>query len=321
MSKNKKQLCDEPSLDIEADDKRPCQALYYYRIRFRAQGQEYTAQSRVSDLTNGEAVLVKTEQYLEPVTVISRAAVVAGPDMQRGFSYEIVCRATEDEKKKYDYLPILEKQAAGFCRKRIQAYSLPMQLVRAERFFNGSKVIFYFTAESRVDFRELVKDLVREFRTRVEMRQIGVRHETKMTGGIGACGRELCCASFLRKFESVSIKMAKTQDLPLNPAKISGVCNRLLCCLTYEFDNYKAIKREMPRVGHLLSYEGVVYRVVRIFALQGTVHAVSREKGELMMTEEQWRSAKPVTRQAPVKKKGKGKVSKKAPRRGKKNTS
>ena len=190
-----------------------------------------------------------------------------------------------------------------------------MHLVRAERFFNGSKIIFYFTAENRVDFRELVKDLVQEFRTRVEMRQIGVRHETKMTGGIGACGRELCCTSFLQKFDSVSIKMAKTQDLPLNPAKISGVCNRLLCCLTYEFDNYKTIKQEMPRVGRLLSYEGVVYRVVRIFALQGTVLGVSREKGELLMTEEQWREATPVSRPAP--KKGKAKVGKKTGQRKK----
>jgi cell fate regulator YaaT (PSP1 superfamily) len=181
------------------------------------------------------------------------------------------------------------------------------------------KVIFYFTAESRVDFRELVKDLVQEFRIRVEMRQIGVRHETKMTGGIGACGRELCCTSFLRKFESVSIKMAKTQDLPLNPAKISGVCNRLLCCLTYEFDNYKSIKREMPRVGRLLNHEGSVYRVVRIFALQGTVLAVSREKGELMMTEEQWRAAKPVARQAQTQGQGQGRKKGKG-RSGKKNS-
>ena len=192
-----------------------------------------------------------------------------------------------------------------------------MHLVRAERFFNGSKVIFYFTAENRVDFRELVKDLVQEFRTRVEMRQIGVRHETKMTGGIGACGRELCCTSFLHKFDSVSIKMAKTQDLPLNPAKISGVCNRLLCCLTYEYDTYRAIKREMPKVGRQLEYEGNVYRVVRVFALQGTVLAVSRENGELLMTEEQWQAATTVHRQG--QKKGKVKGGGKGATQGNKN--
>ncbi|MCI5217881.1 MAG: hypothetical protein D3914_01490, partial [Candidatus Electrothrix sp. LOE2] len=266
----------------------------------------YTALSTEPDLRRGDVVMVDTEQYPEPVTVISRTAGATEPDIKRGFSYKILRRANEEEQKKYECLPILEKQAASFCRECIQKHSLSMHLVRAERFFNGSKVIFYFTAENRVDFRELVKDLVQEFRTRVEMRQIGVRHETKMTGGIGACGRELCCTSFLHKFDSVSIKMAKTQDLPLNPAKISGVCNRLLCCLTYEFDTYKNIKREMPRVGHLLNYDGNVYRVVRIFALQGTVLAVSRENGELLMTEEQWRTATPVSRQVPKKEKVKG---------------
>ena len=281
----------------------------YYRVRFREQGQEYTALSTESDLCGGDVVLVDTENCPEPVTVICKAAGAPEPDIKRGFSYKVQRRANDDEKKKYECLPGLEKQAASFCRECIKKHSLSMHLVRAERFFNGSKVIFYFTAENRVDFRELVKDLVQEFRTRVEMRQIGVRHETKMTGGIGACGRELCCTSFLHKFDSVSIKMAKTQDLPLNPSKISGVCNRLLCCLTYEYDTYKAIKREMPKVGRLLEYEGNVYRVVRVFALQGTILAVSRENGELLMTEEQWQAATTVNRQ--VQKKTKTKTPKK----------
>lgn len=279
----------------------------YYRIRFREQGPEFTARSNVADLTGGNMVLVETDHCPEPAVIVSRAAGSAEPDMERGCSYTIIRPVTSEEQKKYAYLPVQEQQAAAFCRKRIGQHDLSMHLVRVERFFNGSKVIFYFTAEHRVDFRELVKDLVQEFRTRVEMRQIGVRHETKMTGGIGACGRELCCCSFLHKFDSVSIKMAKTQDLPLNPAKISGVCNRLLCCLTYEVDNYKAMKREMPRVGRLLSYEGEVYRVVRVFTLQGKVLAVSREKGELVMTEKQWRAAKPVAPQTPNKLKNKEK--------------
>ena len=288
----------------------------YYRVRFREQGQEYTAQSTEPDLIKGDIVMAETEHCSEPMIIITRTAGATDPDIKRGCSYTILRRATHEEKKKYEHLPILEKRAASFCRDCIEKHSLSMHLVRAERFFNGSKIIFYFTAESRVDFRELVKDLVQEFRTRVEMRQIGVRHETKMTGGMGACGRELCCSSFLQKFDSVSIKMAKTQDLPLNPAKISGVCNRLLCCLTYEFDNYKNIKREMPRVGRLLKYKGTVYRVVRIFALQGTVLAVSREEGELLMTEEQWRAATPVNRQG-TKKGSKAKGGKKGGQRKK----
>jgi cell fate regulator YaaT (PSP1 superfamily) len=196
-----------------------------------------------------------------------------------------------------------------------------MHLVQAECYFNGSKVIFYFTAESRVDFRELVKELVQEFRTRVEMRQIGVRHETQMTGGIGACGRELCCASFLRNFESVSIKMAKAQDLPLNPAKISGVCNRLLCCLTYEFESYRLIKREMPRLGQQLHHSGTMYRVVRVFPMQGTVLAVSEEGAEVTLNEAQWKEAESAGRGEEARKKGKEKDSaggKSFPRKGKK---
>ena len=132
-----------------------------------------------------------------------------------------------------------------------------MKLTRVERYFNGSKIIFYFTAENRVDFRELVKDLVQEFRTRVEIRQIGVRHETKMLGGIGCCGRELCCSSFIKNFAPVSIKMAKEQNLPLNPAKISGVCNRLLCCLTYEYETYQRLRKDMPKPGKTLTLNGV----------------------------------------------------------------
>ena len=133
----------------------------------------------------------------------------------------------------------------------------PISLVWVERFFDGSKMIFYFTAENRVDFRELVKVLVRQYHTRIEMRQIGVRHETQMLGGLGACGRPLCCATFLKVFDPVSIKMAKTQELPLNPAKISGNCNRLLCCLTYEYEQYKNVRRQMPKPGKTLDLGGV----------------------------------------------------------------
>ena len=267
---------------------------HYYRIRFRKLGQEFTAESCLPDLVKGDLVMARTEHNPEPAIIVCRAADCGEADVERGFSYEIIRRASPEEEGKYARLPILEKEAFDICQERISFLCLPMHLVRVERFFNGSKIIFYFTAESRVDFRELVKNLVQEFRTRVEMRQIGVRHETQMTGGIGACGRELCCTSFLSKFESVSIKMAKTQDLPLNPAKISGVCNRLLCCLTYEYDSYKSIKREMPRIGRLIKHEGEVYRVVRLHPLQGKVQAVSREAGEVMLTEQQWRDAEPV---------------------------
>lgn len=140
-----------------------------------------------------------------------------------------------------------EKEAYDFCQKRIIDRNLPMNLVRVESLLDGSKIIFYYTAKERVDFRELVKDLVRKFHTRIEMRQIGVRNKAKMTGGLGICGRELCCAAFLNDFEPISIKMAKEQNLALNPTKISGTCGRLMCCLTFEYQNYLASKGDVSR--------------------------------------------------------------------------
>ncbi|HHL34678.1 MAG TPA: hypothetical protein ENJ30_09975 [Desulfobulbaceae bacterium] len=268
--------------------------LCYYRIRFRRTGREYTASSTIASLEQGHLVLVKTDHGPEPAMVFGRAAGCPKKQGKRGVSYIVLRRATQEEEEKYARLPILESEAYDICRAEITTLKLPMHLVRVERFFNGSKIIFYFTADSRVDFRELVKRLVQEFRTRVEMRQIGVRHETQMIGGLGACGRELCCTAFLKRFDSVSIKMAKAQDLPLNPTKISGVCNRLLCCLTYEYDSYRTMKKGMPKVGRLLSFDGRTYRVVRQLPLQGELVVVGDDGEDRTLTEEEWRAAQPV---------------------------
>ncbi|MBE0582390.1 MAG: hypothetical protein IH612_01365, partial [Desulfofustis sp.] len=211
----------------------------FYRIRFRDDGQEYTASARLSDLKRGDTVMIKTDHGLEPAHVYGPAPVDSQANVKRKVSCEISRRPTSDEESRYQNLASHEQEAFTVCERLIEKHDLVMRLINVEKFFNGSKMIFYFTADNRVDFRALVKDLVQEFRTRVEMRQVGVRHETKMIGGVGICGRELCCSSFMKKFDSVSIKMAKEQDLPLNPAKISGVCNRLLCCLTYEYDIYR----------------------------------------------------------------------------------
>lgn len=273
----------------------------FYRIRFRKKSQEFTAQTRITGLMHGDVVMIRTEHGPEPARIASRAPGSPDPAVPRRATLLITRRATGEEQEKYERLAEMEKEAFRLCAREIEKLGLPMQLIQVERFFNGSKIIFYFTADSRVDFRELVKNLVQEFRTRVEMRQIGVRHETQILGGLGACGRELCCSSFLQKFESVSIKMAKTQDLPLNPAKISGLCNRLLCCLTYEYDSYRAIKKEMPRVGKAISIDGHVYKVVRIMAIQGTVHAINENGEEVVLTEAQWRAAEPVHHKAPAK--------------------
>jgi len=156
-----------------------------------------------------------------------------------------------------------EAQAYAYCLERIEALELPMKLVAVECFFDGSKYVFYFTAEGRVDFRELVKQLVARFPVRIEMRQIGVRHEAKMTGGLACCGQELCCSRFLTDFRPVSVKMAKTQNLSLNPSKISGVCGRLMCCLAYEHETYEDFRKGLPRVGKTVKTrkgEGVVVK-------------------------------------------------------------
>ena len=282
--------------------------LAYYKIRFRQQGQEFTASAQTTDLVRGEQVMVRTEQGAEPAEIVGRSRWLIALGFEPPVQYRIHRRANAEERMKYQTLPMLEQEAFRICRQRINELDLPMHLVRVERFFNGSKIIFYFTAESRVDFRELVKLLVQEFRTRVEMRQIGVRHETQITGGLGACGRELCCTTFLNKFDSVSIKMAKTQDLPLNPAKISGVCNRLLCCLTYEYETYRTMKKGMPRVGRAMVFDSKTYQVTRQWPLLGTVTAVSSEGEERVFSEEEWRAAdtmpKPVTRHKGQGKKG-----------------
>ncbi len=281
------------------------EALEYYKIRFRAQGQEFTASALDADLVRGDQVMVRTEQGPEPAVIVGRSGWLVALGFEPPVHYRIQRRANAEEGMKYQTLPLLEQEAFRICRQRIEALKLPMHLVRVERFFNGSKIIFYFTAESRVDFRELVKLLVQEFRTRVEMRQIGVRHETQITGGLGACGRELCCTTFLTKFDSVSIKMAKTQDLPLNPAKISGVCNRLLCCLTYEYETYRTMKKGMPRPGRSIVFEDKTYQVTRQWPLLGTVTAVSSEGEERVFSEEEWRAADPMPK--PVGRKGQGK--------------
>lgn len=267
----------------------------FYKVRFRSEGQEFTAKTTLGSLKIGSAVFVETDHGPEPALVAARAAGEINPGVERQASYTIVREATKEEEQQYDELPMQEKTAYRFCKEQVEKLGLPMALVRVERFFDGSKIIFYFTADNRVDFRELVKTLVQEFRTRVEMRQIGVRHETQMIGGLGYCGRELCCSSYLVKFDSVSIKMAKTQDLPLNPAKISGCCNRLLCCLTYEYKMYRDAKKKMPRPGrNIVLEDGEELKIIRQLPLTGEVVGINSDGEEHTLTEQQWRSAQPV---------------------------
>lgn len=296
------------SVQPELETKKDTALQYFYRIRFRAKGQEFTASTPLDDLKKGEVVMVRGEYGLEPARIICMAPACRESEVVRQASYEILRRAAHEECNRYENIPVEEAAAFVSCKELILRHALQMCLVRVERFFNGSKMIFYFTADKRVDFRALVKDLVQEFRTRVEMRQVGVRHETKMIGGLGTCGRELCCSGHMKKFDSVSIKMAKEQDLPLNPSKISGVCNRLLCCLTYEFETYKRERKGMPRPGKKIMVEGQCYRVRRQNPLQSTLQVVNEEGDVRLLEAEQWMNAEPVRQE---KKTNKGKIDRK----------
>jgi len=180
-----------------------------------------------------------------------------------------------------------EEKAWSICEQLAREQGLEMKLVRVERLYDRSKVIFYYTADGRIDFRQLVKDLVRALRTRIEMRQIGVRHEAGMLGGIGCCGREVCCATFLKRFDPVSIKIAKEQSLPLDPVKISGLCGRLLCCLLFEHNVYAELSASLPKIGKKVSLTGYEGRVVRynIFRHSVTIETTQGQEIEIPMEE------------------------------------
>ena len=194
---------------------------------------------------------------------------------------KVVRKATPEDLEQFQQNQQLEKETFQFCLRKIKEKSLNMKLVKTEVLLDRSKALFYFTAEKRVDFRELVKDLAAEFKMRIEMRQIGVRDEAKMICGIGSCGRELCCAKFMNRFELVSVKMAKEQNLALNPTKISGICGRLMCCLAYEFPTYMELKKDLPKVGrHIVTRSGRG-KVIRQNVLSQTVTVELEEGGEI----------------------------------------
>ena len=206
-------------------------------VRFRGGTKNYYFDPRGLTVEPGQYVVVETAQGIEYVQCVEGNHFV--PDQAVIQPLRSVHRiATENDHRAAAYNRRREKEAFGICEEKIAAHGLEMKLVNVECSFEGNKIIFFFTAEGRVDFRELVKDLASVFRARIELRQIGVRDEAKMLGGIGICGRPLCCSQFLENFIPVSIKMAKTQNLSLNPTKISGACGRLMCCLKYEQNAY-----------------------------------------------------------------------------------
>lgn len=220
-------------------------------VRFKKAGKIYYFAPMDLDIKKGDYVIVETARGIEfgecvvgPKKITEKEIVSPLKNVLRVADKEDINRH-EDNKKK-------EAEALNICMGKISEHQLTMKLIDVEYTFDNNKVIFYFTAEGRVDFRDLVKDLATIFKTRIELRQIGVRDEAKMVGGLGPCGRSLCCSSYLGDFASVSIKMAKEQNLSLNPTKISGICGRLMCCLNYEQDTYETIRKRLPKVGAIV---------------------------------------------------------------------
>lgn len=219
-------------------------------VRFKKAGKIYYFDPREHEVTPGDFVIVETARGIEFGEVVVGIKDVNEEDIVSPLK-PVLRKATEEDKNTAHENKEKEQKAFEVCIEKIEKHNLEMKLVDVEYTFDNNKVIFYFTADGRVDFRELVKDLAAVFRTRIELRQIGVRDEAKMIGGIGPCGRVICCATFLGDFEPVSIKMAKDQNLSLNPSKISGLCGRLMCCLNYENDQYeKSSDNKNPEVGN-----------------------------------------------------------------------
>ena len=247
-------------------------------VKFRDHGRIYDYDSTEFTLKERDIVMAETECGPE-------LGFVARMPMERdaaSFSKplkKIIRLADEQDMERGRRNLYQEREAKKLCLAKIKEHSLSMKLIGVNSFLDGSKIIFYFISEGRVDFRNLVKDLACVFKTRIEMRQVGVRNEAKMIGGLGTCGREFCCCSFLKEFEPVSVKMAKEQNLALNPQKISGACGRLMCCLAFEIDTYTELKKDMPKVGKRVVTPRGAGKVIQQYVINQKVR-VALEDGE-----------------------------------------
>jgi cell fate regulator YaaT (PSP1 superfamily) len=221
-------------------------------IRFKRAGKIYNFDAQDIELQVGDYAVVKTTRGMELGHVVIAPGQIESSGADENLS-PVIRKATEEDIAKTEELEARAEEAIIECNKMIAELNLPMKLLSAEFSLDSSRLTFLFSAEERVDFRELVRRLTGKFKVRVELRQVGSRDEAKLLGSFGRCGRPLCCASFLTEFSPVSIKMAKEQDLPLNPMKISGACGRLMCCLAYEGEQYRAMKQKMPKVGQRVS--------------------------------------------------------------------
>lgn len=253
-------------------------------VRFRGGCKEYYFDPHGITVEPNQFVIVETAQGLEYAQCVSGNHEVEDDSVVQPLR-PLVRVATENDDRTYAYNKTREKNAFEVCQKKIAERGLDMKLVRVESNFDGSKIIFFFTSDGRVDFRELVRDLAGVFRARIELRQIGVRDEAKMIGGLGCCGRELCCSTYLDDFHPVSINMAKDQNLSLNPAKISGVCGRLMCCLKYEHEAYAELQKITPRQGSVVDTPEGRGKVITTQMLRGICKVQLDDSPEHSLTE------------------------------------
>lgn len=245
-------------------------------VRFRAGGKVYYFGPGELEIKNGDHVIVETARGVEYGYVVLGNREVEDEKVIQPLK-SVIRMATAEDDAREEGNRKKEKDAFGICQEKIRKHGLEMKLIDVEYTFDNNKILFYFTADGRIDFRELVKDLASVFKTRIELRQVGVRDETKIVGGIGICGRELCCHSYLSEFIPVSIRMAKEQNLSLNPTKISGVCGRLMCCLKNEEETYEYLNSKLPGVGDFVTTDD---------GLKGEVHSVNvlRQQVKVVVT-------------------------------------
>ncbi|MCI8763382.1 MAG: stage 0 sporulation family protein [Lachnospiraceae bacterium] len=234
-------------------------------VRFRSGGKVYYFGPGQMEIKSGDHVIVETARGVEYGYVVLGNRQVEDSKVIQPLK-SVIRMATAEDRAKEESNRRKEKDAFGICQEKIRKHGLEMKLIDVEYTFDNNKILFYFTADGRIDFRELVKDLASVFKTRIELRQVGVRDETKIVGGVGICGRELCCHSYLSEFIPVSIRMAKEQNLSLNPTKISGVCGRLMCCLKNEEETYEYLNSNLPNVGDFVTTDD---------GLKGEVHSVN----------------------------------------------
>jgi cell fate regulator YaaT (PSP1 superfamily) len=257
----------------------------------------YFDPSGFTDLKTGEHVVVETTRGEEVGKVVIAPRQVNSKEIV-GQLKSVQRRASALDLTQMAYYRYKEQEALERCQQKVQAHNLPMKIVRAEYNYDGSRLVFFFAAEKRVDFRKLVQDLARSFKARIELRQIGVRDEAKLMGGLGRCGRSLCCTTWLTEFNPVSIKMAKQQDLPLSPMEISGICGRLLCCLAYENEHYIRIKGKLPKKGKIIDTPHGHGKVVQINVVKETVQVELESQVNVEVTQQELAEmAKPSPRQ------------------------